>query len=135
VDLARALEMLERAKAEAERQGVAMSFAVVDAAGHLVASLRMDGASFISPDIARSKAWTAAAVRASTWDAAQVFEGMEAGATSFLAAASEMTGGRFLAAAGGHPIVENGEVVGAVGTSGGSGVQDIAVAKAALGET
>jgi uncharacterized protein GlcG (DUF336 family) len=126
--------MLERAKVEAERQGVPMSFAVVDGAGHLVALYRMDGASFVSPEIAHSKAWTAAAVKMPTWDMAQVFEGMQAGATSFVAAAAHLSNGRFLAAAGGHPIVENGDVVGAIGTSGGSGEQDIAVARAALGE-
>ena len=111
-----------------------MSFAVVDGGGHLIALHRMDGASFVSPEIAYSKAFTAAAVRVPTWDMAQVFEGMQAGATSFVAAAAQFTGGRFLAAAGGYPIVEDGEVVGAIGTSGGSGEQDIAVAKAALGE-
>jgi uncharacterized protein GlcG (DUF336 family) len=134
VELAKALEMLERAQAEAERQGVAGSFAVVDAGGHLVALHRMDGASFTSTEIAHSKAWTAAAVGAPTWDAAQVFAGMQAGATSFVFAAAELTRGRFLAAAGGHPILEDGRVVGAIGTSGGSTEQALACARAALGQ-
>jgi uncharacterized protein GlcG (DUF336 family) len=134
VNLSEALEILDRAKAEAERQGVAMSLAVVDDAGHLVALHRMEGASFLSPGIAHSKAWTAAAVRMSTWEMANVFEGMAAGANSFTAAAAQMTGGRFLAAAGGHPIVREGAIVGAIGISGGSGEQDIAVARAAVGE-
>lgn len=92
--LTEALEILGRAEAEAERQRVSMSLAVVDAA-----------------------------------------DGMAAGATSFAAAAAEFTGGRFLAAAGGYPIVREGAIVGAVGTSGGTHEQDIAVARAALGDT
>jgi uncharacterized protein GlcG (DUF336 family) len=131
VKLTEALEILGRAEAEAERQGVSMSLAVVDAAGHLVALHRMEGASFISPQIAQSKAWTAAAVRRPTFEMGQVLEGMAAGATAFAAAAAEFTGGRFLAAAGGYPIVRKG----AVGTSGGTHEQDIAVARAALGDT
>ena len=107
-----------------------MSLAVVDAAGHLVALHRMEGASFIS-QTAQSKAWTAAAMRRPTFEMGQVLEGMAAGATAFAAAAAEFTGGRFLAAAGGYPIVRKG----AVGTSGGTHEQDIAVARAALGDT
>ena len=59
---------LERAQAliaagieEAGRQDLKLAFAVVDAAGHLVASARMDGAPWIAPEVALGKAWTAAA--------------------------------------------------------------------------
>ena len=38
-----------------------LAFAVVDAAGHLVASARMDGAPSMAPKVALGKAWTAAA--------------------------------------------------------------------------
>jgi glc operon protein GlcG len=45
----------------AKGKGLALSFVVVDSAGHLVASARMDGAAFITVDIARGKAFASAA--------------------------------------------------------------------------
>lgn len=59
--LAIALEYLGKAEREVEKLGVPMSFAVVDAGGHLVALHRMDGADWITADIAYGKAYTAAA--------------------------------------------------------------------------
>src|SRR5674476_1698887 len=38
-----------------------MSFAVMDAGGHLLAFARMDGARWVSADVALGKAWTSAA--------------------------------------------------------------------------
>lgn len=131
--LERALGILAKACAEAETIGVAMSFAVVDAAGNLVALTRMDGASFLTADTARSKAWTAAASRIPTSALAKALEaGMSAGAASLITSTSISTGGRFMAASGGLPIVDGGEIVGAIGASGGSGEQDVAAAEAAI---
>lgn len=45
----------------ARGKGVALSFVVVDAAGHLVAAGRMDGAAFITIEVARGKAYACAA--------------------------------------------------------------------------
>ena len=59
--LALSRQLLEAAEEEAARQGLRLAFAVVDAGGHLVAAARMDGAPFITPQVALGKAWTAAA--------------------------------------------------------------------------
>ena len=56
-----ASEIIARAQREAQKIGVAMSFAVVDLGGHLVALSRMDGASFLTAEIAAGKAYTAVA--------------------------------------------------------------------------
>ncbi len=48
-----ALALLSAAREECARVGVPMSFAVMDAAGHLVAVLRSDGAPWISTDVAQ----------------------------------------------------------------------------------
>ena len=56
-----AATLLEAARTEADGIGVPMSVAVMDPAGHLVAFTRMDGAPWVSADVAQGKAWTAAA--------------------------------------------------------------------------
>ena len=47
--------------AAAELGAPPMSFAVMDAGGHLLAFTRMDGAPWVSADVALGKAWTSAA--------------------------------------------------------------------------
>ena len=66
VTLARAKECLARGQAKAQELGFQVAIAVVDEAGHLVACERMDGALWVTPEIARAKANAAAAFRAAT---------------------------------------------------------------------
>lgn len=109
------------ATAEARQHGWAVSIAVVDPAGELVAFLRLDGAPISSVDIARAKARTAARFRRPT----RIFD-------------STLTAGRLpllglegvTPVEGGVPITVNGEVVGAVGVSGATSAQDAQVAQA-----
>jgi glc operon protein GlcG len=126
LDLARRL--LDAAEEEATRQDLKLSFVVVDAAGHLVAAHRMDGADWITPDVALGKAWTAAAYRAPS--AAQGEKAQKL--VAFAGAISAATGGRYTPQIGGLPIERDGEVVGAMGASGALGEQDEAVVRAAL---
>ena len=128
MELARALELVARARREAEKIGVAMSLAVVDAGGHLVALARMDGAPFLTTEIATGKAFTAAAFKAPSADVAKRFEGR----AQFTASIGVVSQGRFMLGMGGVPVVVDGEVVGAIGASGGTGEQDVAVVEAAL---
>ena len=89
--LARALEIVEKARAAAEELGVPMAFAVVDSGGHLVVVERMDGAGFATAEIAWGKAWTAAA-----WGVSSGTLADRIGADpSFAAAVSVATAGRF----------------------------------------
>lgn len=123
VDADAARRALVAAEAEAKKNGWAMSIAVVDPAGELIAFLRMDGASPGSIDISRAKARTAARFRRAT----KVFEESVAGGrTAILSFDGVVT------IEGGVPIVINGEVVGAVGVSGASSAQDGVVAAAAV---
>ncbi len=127
VTLEQATAVIARGILAAEQLGTTMTFAVVDTGGHLVALSRMDGCAFIATEIATSKAYTAAAAKLPTGTLKQ-FVGDE---PSFLASAAVATGGRFIAAVGGYPVVIDGDVVGGVGASGGTAEQDEAVAKAA----
>jgi glc operon protein GlcG len=119
---------LDAAEEEARGQGLALTFAIVDAAGHVVALHRMDGAPWITPDVAIGKAWTAAAYAAPS--AAQGEKMREL--VAFSGAISVATGGRFTPQIGGLPLFIDGEPAGAMGASGASGQEDEAVVRAAL---
>ena len=61
LNFARATELVIAAHAEAIRLGIAISAAVVDAGGHLIAFGRMDCAEIAGPTLATDKAFTAVA--------------------------------------------------------------------------
>jgi uncharacterized protein GlcG (DUF336 family) len=128
VHLSLALEILAHARREAEAIGVAMSFAAVDTGGHLVAFERMDGAGFVTVEIAQGKAYTAAATKRPTSEVAAGFSERVA----FSAAISVATRGRFTPGAGALPVIVEDKMVGAVGASGGTPDQDVAVVESAL---
>ena len=123
-----ALSLLSAASEEAADVGVPMSFAVMDAGGHLVGLIRMDGAPWISTDVAQGKAWTAAAY--GTPSAAQKAK-MDS-LPNFSTALSAMTSGRYTPQPGAVPVYADGKLVGALGASGGTGQQDEDVCSAAV---
>lgn len=126
IDLARRL--IDAGETEARDQGLKLSFAVVDAAGHVVAIARMDGADWITPEVALGKAWTAAAYRAPS--AAQGDKAKDL--VAFAGAISTATHGRYTPQIGGLPVEIDGEAAGAMGASGASGQEDEAVVRAAI---
>ncbi len=123
------LEAARRVIAAAERKAgeiqQPMNIAVVDEGGNLVSHVRMDGAWIGSIDISISKAFTSRAFDISTKDLAQH---AQSGGQFF--GIHESNHGRVMVFAGGIPLKQGGQVVGAVGVSGGSGEQDHAVAEA-----
>jgi uncharacterized protein GlcG (DUF336 family) len=125
VTLDAALHVVESARRAAEAIGVAMNIAVVDEGNNLVAFQRMDGAWLGSIDIAQGKAYTARAFDMSTKDLAPL---CQPGEPLFGIHASN--DGRLIIFPGGIPLERNGEVVGAIGVSGGSVEQDQLVAEA-----
>lgn len=114
--------MLQAAIERANAMETPQCVAVVDAAGQLIAFVRMDGAKFLSIRTAQRKAVTAANRRTATG-------GIEAAHAVELALASD---GHVTNLKGGLPIEVEGHVVGAVGVSSGSGQQDLEVAKAGV---
>ena len=126
-----ALPMLEAAAAEAERQGVKQTICVVDEGGHVIALHRMTGARLTGVEIAMAKAFTAAGHQRATHLFNEPPNGPALpGNEAF--GISQMYPGRFAVFVGGFPILYEGQVVGAVGVSGGNGAQDKAVGAAAL---
>ncbi len=130
VSLRQARACIERGVDKARELGFLVALAVVDEAGHLVACDRMDGALWVTPEIARAKANAAAGFRASTLDLEERFS------KRMLFADNVATLGdyAFVFGRGGVPLVEDGRVIGAVGVSGAVPADnDHAIADAAAG--
>ena len=127
ITYAQAQAVLAAGQAAADRIGVPMNIAVLDAGVHLKAFARMDGALLGSIDIALGKAKTAALFGLNT---EVVGEFSKPGGTS---PGLEQTNGGLVVFAGGVPIRDaGGALIGAVGVSGGSVAQDFQVAQAAV---
>jgi len=105
--------------------GVPVNIAVVDRAGNLLAFARLDGAPLMSSGIAQDKAYTVSA-----------FNGLPTHEWfNLIEQEPSLREGivhrdRLVIFGGGIPIIRNGELVGAVGVSGGSAEQDREIAEA-----
>lgn len=121
-----AQKAIAAAHAAGAKLNVSLSCAVVDSRGDLVALGRMDGARFITTDVARGKALTSALF-------GQPSAALVARATNpATQALNDATGGRLRFIQGAVPIVRNGFVVGAVAGSGATSAQDEQAATAGL---
>jgi len=116
------LTLLSAAQKAAAEMGQPQCIVIVDASGVLLGQLRMRGARFLSLKSAEAKARTAASIGAAS-------DTVPAEARPLIAAA---TGGAVTGLSGGLPIRASGVLAGGIGVGSGSGVQDVAVAKAAL---
>jgi glc operon protein GlcG len=122
LSVADARRIIAGARAEAEKNKWAVTIAVVDDGGSLVALERLDGAPPQSPEIAFRKAWTAAMTRLPT----KTLEDMIKERPALTAFPGQ------LRVQGGLPIRHEGECVGAVGVSGVASHQDEQAAQAGL---
>jgi len=123
INLKTARQVIAAAEAKAHELGQPMNIAVVDSGGNLVSHVRMDGAWIGSIDVSINKAFTARAFDIST---AQLSENSQPGQQFY--GIQNSNHGRIMIFAGGVPLRSNGQVVGAIGVSGGSGSQDQEVA-------
>lgn len=128
MDYTKLEKAIDTAIKKAEELKIAVSIAVVDQYGDLVAFRRMEGAIKISPKFAIAKAYTAGTLGMPTADmAAYAQEGKPYfGLTSLF-------GGSLTTIAGGVPIKKGNNLIGGVGVGGSADVnQDLECAKAAL---
>lgn len=124
--LADARRIIASAEKKAVEIGQPMNIAVVDEGANLIAHIRMDKAWIGSIDISINKAFTSRAFNISTKELA---ENSQPGDQFFGIHASNHD--RVMIFAGGIPLKDkDGNVIGAIGVSGGSGVQDHQVAEA-----
>lgn len=119
--------MIAAAEAHAEVAGVKATIAILDGGGDLVAMIRMDGAWPGGFDLALGKAMTARSFHAPSSAFVPLIQPGQP-----LFSVSSVGGGRYVILGGGLPVALDGDVVGAIGVSGGLVEQDIAIAEAAL---
>ena len=122
ISLERAQTVIQAAVAEARKRDWKMNIAVADSGGNLVAFQRMDGAMLASIQIAQHKARAAVTFRRPT----KVFEdGVNLMHLNYLLAFDGI-----IASRGGIPLIEEGDIIGAIGCSGGADSQDEVVSQA-----
>jgi uncharacterized protein GlcG (DUF336 family) len=123
ITLEQAKDVMAGAEAEAARNNGPVVIAIVDPGGNLVMLQRLDNAQFGSLEVARQKAWSAAAFRRPT----KVFQDAIAGGGANLRLL-RLEGASPLE--GGIPIAVDGQIIGAIGVSGVTSEQDAQIAQA-----
>jgi uncharacterized protein GlcG (DUF336 family) len=122
ISLIQARAVIQAAVTEARKRDWKMNVAVADSGGNLVAFERMDGAMLASIQIALHKARAAVSFRRPT----KVFEdGVQLMHLNYLLAFDGV-----IASRGGIPLIHEGDIIGAIGCSGGTDSQDEVVSNA-----
>jgi uncharacterized protein GlcG (DUF336 family) len=122
LSLAQANQILVGALAKSKASGFKpMGVVVLDEAGHLKAFAREDGASMFRFEVARGKAWASVGMGASS----RVLAARAKDNPNFFVSLAATASGKFLPQTG-AVLIKNltGEVLGAVGASGGTGDED-----------
>jgi uncharacterized protein GlcG (DUF336 family) len=111
----------------ARQHRLLLAVAILDAGGNIVRISRMDGCNFLSPDIARGKAFGAAAWKLPSAELGKRFTtpGSAAGMTGISAQ-------RLVPHQGALPIWSDGRCIGAIGCSGARSDEDEDAARMAL---
>ncbi|MCX6461366.1 MAG: heme-binding protein [Actinobacteria bacterium] len=123
-----ALEIVAAAQIEAATLGVSVTCCVFSADARELATVRMDGAGWFTPDIARSKATSAATMGSDSGDLAKLIDRHPE--------LNDLIGDQlpvpFTTLAGAVAVRSDGVVIGAVGVSGATSEQDVTIARAAV---
>lgn len=123
ITLEQAKKIAAAAEAEAKKKNLNSAVAILEPNGAVVYFAKMDGTQYAAFNVSMDKALSAAMYRRPT---AAFDAGLRAGNTYL------MTLRNMNAVPGGIPIVVDGKLIGAIGVSGGSGPEDVAVAEAGL---
>lgn len=127
VTLETAKQIIEAAEQKARDIGVPSVITVANPEGNLVAQHRMEDAWLPSVSISRQKAYTAAGLELPTHALAAPSRPGES-----LYGLQDADDGRLVIFGGGYPLQKDGEVVGAIASSGGQVEQDREVAQAGV---
>lgn len=105
-----------------------VTIAIVDKSGQLISSYRMEGSLLVSGEIAKKKAYSAVAMKQQTVDLQAI---VQPGAEFYQL--ETITNGKVVTFAGGIPLEDyKGNIIGAIGVSGGSSQQDQSIALVGL---
>jgi uncharacterized protein GlcG (DUF336 family) len=120
-----ALDLLARIRSEAQARSLSLSTCVVDAAGHVIASQRMDGAALGAMQLAVGKAYTAV-----LWGmrSGELMESTQPGGIDW---GYNTTDQRVVVYPGGVPLFTEGYLIGGAGASGATAEEDEACVVAA----
>ncbi|MEV0616386.1 heme-binding protein [Nonomuraea sp. NPDC050404] len=127
--LAEAEEIVAAALTGGQGLGKAFSVAVVDAGGFVLVVKRSDGARPLTPGIAIAKAYSAAVMERPT----RMLRAWADSNPGFFAQLSTMGSQPIVATEGGVTIKRDGEILGGLGISGGTGEEDQQVCDEVLG--
>ncbi|HEU4429772.1 MAG TPA: heme-binding protein [Myxococcota bacterium] len=119
--------LVAAAAAKARELEIRVHIAVMDSSAQLVGWLSFEGAPRIAAQTARDKAFTAVSTGMSTLAWKRYVESIPADEQRIIAGIDG-----YIAADGGHPILEGGLLLGAIGVSGADQQRDAAVALAAI---
>nr|WP_315236351.1 heme-binding protein [uncultured Albidiferax sp.] len=130
LSLAQAHQIINAALAQSKEFGYKpMGIAVLDEAGNLKAFAREDGASMFRFEVAQAKAWGAVGMGVSS----RVLGQRAKDNPNFFVSLAATAGGKFLPQTGAVLIKDaDGQVLGAVGASGGTGDEDEAICLAGV---
>jgi uncharacterized protein GlcG (DUF336 family) len=131
IGLDEAQQLLSQARAAALEIGKAMTIAVVDTGGFIVAIERMDGARPMTPYIALSKAYSAAVMQRPT----NMLKAWSDSDPVFFSQVATMGNHPIVATEGGITIKKDGAFRGGLGVSGGSPQEDQKIAEKVLQAT
>ncbi|WP_423188510.1 GlcG/HbpS family heme-binding protein [Alkalibacterium sp. f15] len=127
VSLETVKKMAQAAEEKAEAMNVPIVFSAVDTGGNQMLMHRMEKALFTSVEIAVNKAFTSAALGIGTDEVTPLVQPGES-----LYGLQLSNDCKIVPFGGGFPIVIDNEVVGAIGVSGGTVEEDMAIAKYAM---
>jgi uncharacterized protein GlcG (DUF336 family) len=128
--LEEAQALIREAQRRAFKLGKALSVAVVDYGGYLVAAERMDGARPMTPSIALAKAYSAAVMQRPT----RMLRGWADGDPVFFGQVARMGHQPIVATLGGYTLKRDGAILGGIGISGGSAEEDEEICAAIVAE-
>jgi corrinoid adenosyltransferase len=122
----KAIQMVRNAHVQATQLDIAVTAVVVDSSGRMIALGRMDRARPITVEIALNKAYTAASFQQPTKELAGV------ATQTWFQSLVVSSNGRIMPGAGALPVIEGGNMVGAIAVAGGTEEQDQRCAEVAL---
>ena len=121
-----AQRVLQGAQSKAESMGVKVAISIVDPRGDLITMVRLDGSPYSTVVISRAKA------------VASAFFGVPSGAlaeraqTPVVQSLIQIEGGHLTPHQGALPIIRDGQVIGAIGTSGALSNEDEDIGQAGI---
>jgi len=122
--------ILEIASRESASLGKALSIAVVDVGGYIVAIRRNEGARPLTPSIALSKAYSAAVMQRPT----NMLQAWAEHEPVFFSQVATLGWQPIVATQGGITLKKDGEFLGGIGISGGTADEDQRIAEAVIAE-